>query len=348
MARAAIGLDVGTHAVHVVEVTTKRGQPTITNFGGVALPEGAVQQGEIVDVDTVSAAVRQLYKDAGIREKAVHLGISNQRVVVRQVDLPFMEDEELASALRFQVQEYIPIPVEDAELDYQKLEEVTGEGDTRMLRILLVAADKEMVANHVDIANRAELRPTGVDLNAFALLRALVPDPEAVEGSELLVDVGAGVTNIVVHENGTPRFVRILVLGGGDVTQAIQSRESLPYEDADQLKIDAGLRGAEDEEVGRTIRREVDQFVDEVRGSVDYYLAQPGSQEISRVLVSGGGSRLEGLVEELERTIRIPVERGGVFDHLPVSGSVYGPDQLAGVEPMLTTAVGLALGGIGE
>ena len=344
--KGAVGLDIGTHAVHVAHVTMSRGQPTLTNFGGVGLPEGAVREGEIVDVETVASAVKQLWSDAGIKEKKVQVGVSNQRVVVRQIDLPYMENDELRSALRFQVQEYIPIPVEEAELDFQRLDEFTGEGDARMVRLLLVAAHKDMVANHVGVAEKAGLRPVGVDLNAFAVMRSLVPDPETVEGSEMLVDIGSGVTNIVVHERGTPRFVRILVLGGGDITEGLVTTLGVSPEDAEATKTQIGLTGEGEERAARVIEERAGQFVDEVRGSLDYYLAQTGSSQVSRVILSGGGAKLSGLPERLSNALRVPVELGHPFENIPVEDTVYGPEQLAEVEPVLATAVGLGIGGV--
>jgi type IV pilus assembly protein PilM len=337
-----VGLDIGTHAVYVAEITDTRKGPKLTNFGGVGLPQGAVREGEIIDVDAVAGAIEQLFDDAAIRERRVQVGVSNQRVVVRQVDLPYMEDDELASALRFQVQEYIPIPVDEAELDYEKLEELTGEGDARLIRILLVAADKGMVANHVTAASAAGLRPIGADLNAFAALRAAVPDPEHVAETEMLLDIGAGVTNIIVHEHGLPRFVRILVLGGGDITESLQTELGMTFEEAEDAKMATGLGG--DGDVGRLLETGAGEFIDEVRGSLDYYLAQAASNPVDRVIVSGGGSKLRGLPARLEDALSIPVDEAHPLEHLEIGETVYGPDELAEVEPMLTTAIGLALG----
>ncbi|MBW3578291.1 MAG: type IV pilus assembly protein PilM [Actinobacteria bacterium] len=343
--RGAIGLDIGTHAVHVAQVSRERGQPVTTNFGGVTLPRGAVREAEIVERDTVTAAVRQLWSDAGLREKRVHLGVSNQRVVVRQIDLPYMEERELRSALRFQVQEYIPIPVEEAELDFQRLEEFTGEGGARMMRILLVAAQRESIGDHVAVVEGAGLRPVGVDLNAFAVLRAVVPDPETATGAEMVVDIGAGVTNIIVHERGIPRFVRILVLGGGDITDALGTSLGVSTEDAEATKMQAGLTGGDATAV-QVIEDRVNQFVDEVRGSLDYFLAQTGAAQVTRVMISGGGSKLPGLADRLSTALRVPVDRGRPFEAAPARGSAYGPDQLREVEPLLATAIGLGLGGL--
>jgi len=345
MAKVPVGLDIGTSGVHAVQVSSGRGQPTVTNFGGVALPQGAVREGEVTDIDAVAGAIRKLWVDAKISEKAVWLGVSNQRVVVRQIDLPYMEDAELRSALRFSVQEFIPIPVDDAELDYQRLDEFTTDDGARQVRILLVAAHKEMVTAHVQAAVRAGLRPVGVDLNSFAVIRALAPAGSVTEGSEVLVDIGAGVTNIVVHDRGIPRFVRILVLGGGDITEALATGLNLSYEDAEATKLATGIQDATVDPAARIVTDRANQFVDEVRGSLDYYLAQTGATQITRVVLSGGGSKLFGLADRVGAALRLPVALGRPLQSLPVKGSVYGPEQLAEVEPLLATAIGLAVGG---
>ncbi|MFN2556944.1 MAG: type IV pilus biogenesis protein PilM, partial [Nitriliruptorales bacterium] len=173
----AVGLDIGTHSVTIAQISTMDGTAKLTNFGGVTLPPGAVREGEVVDVETVAAAIDQLWSDAGISERRVHLGVSNRQVVVGQVDLPAMEETELRSTLRSQVQDYSPTPVDEAALDFHPLEEFTGEDGAPMVRLLFVAAHRDMVSNHISAAMKAGLEPAGVDLNAFAVLRALVPDP---------------------------------------------------------------------------------------------------------------------------------------------------------------------------
>lgn len=348
MANRAVGLDIGTSGVQVAEVRQQRGEASLVNFGGVALPEGAVREGEVIDVAAVATAVKQLMSDAGIRSKRVNLGVANQRVVVRQIDLPYVEDEELRASLRFQVQEYIPIPIEDAELDYHRLDEFPApEGEGTMQRLLLVAAHRDMVESHVAAATEAGLHPVGVDLNPFAVIRALTTETAVGGGgAEALIDIGAGVTNISVHEAGIPRFVRILVLGGEDVTQGLVSGMGISRDDAEAAKSQTGLTGVDDETARGIIAERAQQFVDEIRGSLDYYQAQSGSPSVSRVLLSGGGALLEGLPDRLGTALRLPVEIGRPLDRLPVKGSKYSREDLERVEPLLTTAIGLALGGM--
>lgn len=347
MAKSAVGLDIGSRTVHVAELSSGRGGPTVENFGGIELPEGAVREGEIIDPGAVSDAIKQLIGSTGIRNKEALLGVANQRVVVRQIDLPWMEEDELRTSLPFQVQEHIPIPVEEAELDFHTLEEYQGEGDTRMLRLLLVAAHKEMIATAIQVGSDAGLQPIGIDLNPFAVLRSVGSDSALGDGTEVLADVGEGVTNILVHENGVPRFVRVLVLGGGDITDAVAAELSLERDDAEARKKQLGLQGAGGDQASSIIAARASEFVDEVRSSLDYYQAQMGSARIGRVVLTGGGALLGGLDERLASTLRLPVEVGNPFDRFTTGKKVALDDaQLAQVGPVLATAVGLALGGL--
>jgi type IV pilus assembly protein PilM len=187
----------------------------------------------VVDATAVATAIRALWRQATLGSKRVRLGVANQRVVVRQVDVPWGPPAELRRSLTFQAQDHLPIPVDDAELDCDVLTELEGQGGQRMLRILLVAAQKEMIAGHLAAVGRAGLSPISIDLNSFALLRSLAPATAVSEGGEALVDIGARVTNVVVHQGGARRFVRILLKGGEDITRALCSRLSLEPEDAE-------------------------------------------------------------------------------------------------------------------
>ncbi len=342
MPRTSVGLDIGSRTVHVVEATT-RGTPTVTNFGGVTLPDGAVREGEIIDSAAVGSAIRELVAATKLKNTKVNLGVANQRVVVRQIELPWMEESELRSSLPFQVQEFIPIPVEEAQLDYHVLEDVTGEDGARSLRLLLVAAHKDMLAAHMEAVRAAGLKPVGVDLNPFAQMRVYARDNALSSGTEVLMDIGAGVTDIVVHENAVPIFVRILVLGGGDITDAVASGLSIEHEDAEQLKQSGSV---DDQTAARIIDDHARQFVEEVRGSLDYYRTQVSAGgPVQRILLTGGGAMLPGLVDRLSQATNLPVELGNPFDRFDVKGTAFGPDELAQIGPALTTALGLALGG---
>ena len=347
--RPVVGLDIGTSGVRAAEMTLGKGAATLERFGQVALPPGAVRDGEVVDADLVAAAVRQLWVQARFRSKRVVVGVANQKVVVRQVDLPWLPVDELRRSLAFSVQDVIPMPVEQAILDFHPLEERTDETGARVLRVLLVAAARDMVGSTLDAVQRAGLEPSMVDLTSFAVLRSQVSASGQLTGqAEALVDIGASVTNIVVHQGGVPRFVRILLMGGADITDAVAERLGVPSSEAEAVKQARGLSvvpaQVDPHPANRAIESTGGALVEEVRGSLDYYLAQPGAIRIGRVVLSGGGSRLGGLLERLGAATRLPVELAHPLSVLRVGKTGLTDAQLAIVEPVVTVPVGLALG----
>jgi type IV pilus assembly protein PilM len=286
----------------------------------------------------------------------------------------------LRASLGFQVQEFIPMPVDDAVLDYDPIGEFEQD-DRKMLRMLLVAAQRQMVDTAVAAATGAKLEPVGLDLVPFALVRSVGTTGVGMdledEGDEAVIDVGAHVTNIVVHARETVRFVRILPSGGRDVTLAIARGIGVDDDVAERLKrgeeVDleepieglggeipglseggeaepggeggAGPRQAPD--VGRVreiAMQRAASFVDEIRSSLEFYTAQAQGARIARVLVTGGGSKLEGFLELLRQRIPVQVETGRVFQHARSQLSLS-EEALAEAEPVLAVAVGLAIPG---
>lgn len=335
--RPVIGLDIGNGSVRAAEVDVSRGAPTIRRFGMVQLAPGAVRGGEVMDAGAVTAALRHLWKSAGFKSRSVAIGLANQRVLVRQVDVPWMEAGEVKQALTFQVQDSIPIPVEEALLDYYPISEFTNESGARMRRIMLVAVTRDMVSNEIAAVRAAGLTPVLVDLDSFALLRACAQvDHLGVETPrvEAIVDVGADLTNIVVHTNGVPAFVRLLPAGGNDLTEAVADRLGVPLAEAEEQKrtmaLGTGQSAGNGYPAAAALTAAAETLVDGIRGSLDYYQSQPQSAIVSRVVLTGGGGRLAGLDAMLAESVNVPVEAAPSF-----------PFQDALVSPV---TVGLAMG----
>ena len=343
-AQPVVGLDIGTSAVRAAVVNRHRSGGNLSTFSQVPLPQGAVVDGEVRDAEAVSAVIAQLWKRAKIRSKRVVVGVSNQRVVVRQVDLPFLEEKEFRSSLKFQVADQIPMPVEDAELDYEIIEDFHTDDGEHLMRVLLVAAATDMVDSFLSAVAQAGLEPVGVDLTPFAIARAVsatVRGDEGAPGAEAVVDVGAGVTNIVVHAGGEPRFVRILLVGGEDITQSLASELEIPAEEAEALKLD--LSGSGSGKGDEVMRRRVQALVNEIQGSLDYYSSLEDALNVHSVLVTGGGSLTPGFMQQLQSVSRVEIRRGRPLETLG-NKSGLSDDQLAQVEPVSAAAVGLAMG----
>lgn len=345
-----IGLDIGTSAVRAAQVAIGRGTPSLVSFGQVALPPGVVVDGEIRDAGAVSEAISQLRRRTKMSGKRVVLGVANQRVVVRQVDLPYLEEKDFKSSLRFQVADHIPMPVDAAELDYQMLGDFMTDTGEHMMRVLLVAAATDMVESFVGAAAAADLEPAGVDLTPFAVARAVSPAARGeagTAGAEAIVDVGAGVTSIFIHHGGEPRFVRILLVGGDDATNALASDLGVSFEEAEAVKLDLG-RGVGSPDAQRVLQTRVSALVEEIRGSLDYYLSQEDSEAVSSMIMTGGGSLTPGLVASVEQAVRIQVRRATALSQMNFSKSGLTQDQVMQVDPVAAAAIGLAMGGGGK
>lgn len=344
-----IGLDIGSSAVRAVQVSAHGRRPTtLDRIGQVELPPGAIRDGEVVDGDVVTEALRTLWDRAGFTTRTVAVGLANQQVVVRHVDLPYLPPAELRSSLELQAQEYIPIPVEQAILDMHVLDTYETEDGARFSRILLVAAQRTMVEALTGCVRAAKLRPVQVDLDAFALLRSLAP-PRLLpdRDGEMLLDIGSDTTNIVVHAEGVPTFVRILLMGGGAITTSLTGALGLSHEQAERTKAAAGMAVAgmaPPDEAARLVTERASRFVEEIRGSLDYYTAQPDAVPVNRVVLSGGGAQLPNLKERLSSALDLPVEHGHPMQELKIGKVEYDHGQLIDAEPRLAVAIGLAVG----
>jgi type IV pilus assembly protein PilM len=347
VAREAIGLDVGATAVRAVELSLGSDPPALVRAAQVPVSPGAVSSGEIRDVDAVAEAIRELWQRGRFKTRQVRMGVGNQRVVVREVTVPAIPQKELKQSLPLQVQDLIPIPMEDAVLDYDVLEELEQEG-ARMLRLLVVAAQRDMVARFVSAATAAKLDPVGIDLVPFALIRAAGQDgglglEAADRGGEAVIDVGADVTNICVHERSVARFVRILPMGGKDVTSAMADSLGISEEDAEAIKRGQPASVSPPQDLVRSfLETRAATLVDEIRSSIDFYRTQAPDAEVSRTLVTGGGSKLPGFLERLRDRVGGDVDRAHPFEKVDVQLEMEA-DTLAEAEPLLAVSVGLAL-----
>jgi len=369
--RDAVGLDIGSSGVRAAHLSFAKHPPALENFGQVFLPPDIVRDGEIVDTTTVGRAIAELWKNAGFKRKSVSLGLANQKVVARPIDLPFMEEQELRGALQFQVQEYIPIPVDDAVLDFQILDEFVTENNERMMRVLLVAAQKDMVHTYVEAIDKAGLSLDSIDFIPLALIRSMGETSDSLSRpagmGEAIIDVGSGVTTVVVHEAGIPRFARVLSIGGSTLTEALAAGLGVSYEDAESIKQRLGLAATPGEVsatpdpsqpasagvgdqpgdvAGRILEQRAIAFLEEIRGSLQYYAAQTDATHISRIVLTGGGSKLTNLGPRLSSLLRVPVEAGRTLQKLRLGKVRLTESQLVEAEPLMAAAVGIAMGAL--
>lgn len=345
-----IGLDIGSHGIYAVELVQRRGRVELVNFGGVPLPDAAVHEGEILEPDTVTAAIRQLWKDMRLRSKDVWLGVANQRVVVRSVEMTAIEEDEMSSALPFEAREHIPMGVEESLLDFARMSTRTTDDGAELMRGLLVAAHRELIGSLVDAVTGAKLVPRAVDLNGFAVLRTVLANSDKAQWSqtaEAVVDIGAGVTDVVVHDRGNPVFVRSLEAGSSDITEALMSGLGKDVEAAERIKVSTGLQEQARDPAARIVEQRAGRIVEDVRETLEFHRSESDGLDVSRVWLCGGGALLQGLSGRMADELGVPVEHVRPLRNVPATKTSYSDEELAEIEPVLCSALGLALGGLG-
>ena len=238
-ARDVVGLDIEPGFVAAAQATVN-GSVSVRRAAGATLDLDVVRDGEVLDNDALAAALSNLFDEAGL-PRNVRLGVANQRTVLRTLELPPIADrKELAAAVHFQAQDEVPMPLNNAVLDFQPLDIVETPQGTRQ-RVVLVAAQRDMVERLLAAVRAAGLRPVGVDLAAFAMIRALYRPDET--GRTVYLGVG-GLTNMAVADGSTCRFTR--VLGGGLEAMAadLAGRRQIPLGDARRLLLEVGMESA--------------------------------------------------------------------------------------------------------
>jgi type IV pilus assembly protein PilM len=289
------------------------------------LSPGAFHDGEVADADLLSDALKAFFSTYKL-SKRVRLGIGNQRVVVRTLRLPAIEDhKEMETAIRFQAQEQIPMPIDQSVLEHQVVGGVPAEeGATPQVDVVVVAARREMISSFIEPIRRAGLEPVGVDLSAFGMIRALAgvdsPSQEgqaaaALPEAVLYCSVG-DVMNLAVARGRNCLFTRVSSAGLEGISGRLSAETGLSPEHAAQWLSHVGLERPAEEIQGeptivegarRVLTEGISGLVDELRLSLDYYGAQESAVPVSRVVLCGPGSAIAGLARNMESQLGLPI-----------------------------------------
>lgn len=346
MPKTVVGVDIAGAAIRGVEVAdADRGRPTVARFAEVALPEGAVSRGEVLEPNTVAQALKRLWAEGRFKTKDVVLGMGNQRVLSRELVVPRAPRHRIRESLPFQVQDMLPVPVQDALLDFYPIAEEQGEQGP-MIRGLLIAAVKDAVLSNVRAAGLAGLTVVGVDLIPFALSRVLVGRP-GLAGTVALIDVGANTTTMVILTDGVPQFVRIIPSAGDDLTSALVARLELSPEEAETIKRTLGLAQSvsshEEQRAVAVVYEIANELLSSLRNTINFFVNTHPDKPVSTLVLTGGGADLPGLADALGDYTRIPVVVGDPFAAVGVTKAARAADIRAR-RSALTVAVGLAVG----
>ena len=333
--RHLVGLDIGSKFIKALQLTQSSGQYKITEFG-IA---------EVNPQVSVADTVADLFNRKGFKIKRTISSVSGRFVFVRYISMPVMSDEELVNAAKYELGKYIPVEVDEVLHDSQKLEELApAEGQEPEMRVLLVAAKRTFIDEHVAILEGADLQPAIVDVDSFALGNAYElsgsVNPEAIAQGKLvaLVDIGASKTNINIMSDSVSYFTREFYKGGDDLTESISKKLSLEAKDAEILKRNPG---GELEKVQECIGSVLDDICHDINISIDYFENQY-DKKVEEVYVTGGAAATVGLPETLERTVQKPVTRWNPLQYIELDLSPGSSQELQDNSAQAAIALGLA------
>jgi len=356
-----IGLDIDRGSIKAVQISGAGGGYALQHVGYHRLPPGMILDGEVANHDLLAAEIKEFWDSHAFNSRSVIIGVSNQKVVVRLLDFPRMRPEDLQGAISFEAQDHIPMPLDEAVLDYVVLGPMEERSD--LDRVLVVAAQREMISRYTSAVRTGGLRPAGVDVKALSLTRSTLPDPFfGDDGAVLLLDVGAEITNLVVADRGNPVLTRFVPVGLVDFVAAVVELADLPEDEAERQALDPRIRlGSEQDEepeaeteedsfdpalvfdVRRGLEGAAQTLADEVQRSIEHHRSQEAAREVSRILLSGEAALIPNLDGYLGELLDVPTGRGNPVEKLSANRSNISDDQLRAMELVLAVAFGLAM-----
>jgi type IV pilus assembly protein PilM len=350
--KKVVGLKIGGSQLAAARVTNN-GSAELLQVAREPLTPGIVVGGEVRDPDALSVALKDFFSKHKLPKRGVRLGIANNRIGVRTFEIGGIDDQkQLDNAIKFRAQEALPIPIDEAVLDYQLLgQATTAEGET-VQRILLVVAYREQIDRYVEACSKAGITLSGIDLEAFALLRALQAPQSGAGGDPdaalVAVAIGHERSTFAVSDGRVCEFTRVLEWGGQALNVAIARALDAAPSEVEAVKrglsltddtVPDGLTTEQATKARDAVRRAIAAFARELVSSLQFYQNQPGSLGIGEIVLTGGTTHLPGLAAELERLIGVHVRIGDPLARMRVSKKLQEPEQIGSY----AVAIGLGI-----
>lgn len=337
---AVVALDIGSRLVKVVEIGPGQTRPKLSRMGSAHVSPDAVVEGEIMDRELLLEAIDAAFVDAGIPKDKVVSAISSRSVIVKRLLMEQMTEDEVRALLEMEASSHIPFDIEDVSLDFQVLESDASDGK---MEVLLVAAKREVIYEHVSLLREAGLNPMIIDVDSFAIQNLYEGIGEA-DTLTTLVNVGSEVTNVSIVRNGFPLFTRDFSVGCGQYIEALQRDLEIPYEEALELIATNNLDKTQSEEVGQeAINKLAEEIAVGLERSLAYLRSSGDVEELSSVHLTGGGGNLPVLRERLEERLRLSVKTVDPLAALEIDDALEDRIRDHGLPSLLGVAVGLGL-----
>lgn len=349
-------IDFGLRSIKVAKIRKTSDGYELENYGVALSPEGAIANGEIFNPIVVGDVLIKLLKDAGISDRKAIIAITGQKVIVREIVFPLMEDKELMSGVMWEAPKYVPYDLDESIIDAEKVEEFVEKDGNKMMRVLLVATPKSIIQPYMEVLKKARIKPKIIDIVSSANIRAFennLSDKKEEEQDNLIVDIilsiGASNTNLTLVEKGNLKFTRDILVGGTDITRAIAKSLNLSFDEAEKIKRETKIAlgpDAEEEkknESEKIIVKILNQITKEVRKSLSYYKTQSQKVKYNKMILSGGCANIDNIKVLLSEQFEIPVIIGNPFEGIKIDERAFDVERIKKLKDILATVIGLAM-----
>ncbi|MFH1259397.1 MAG: type IV pilus assembly protein PilM [Elusimicrobiota bacterium] len=344
--KEVVGVDIGSYSIKVVQLKGGPGKWGLARMAKEELPISNLSEVPPAErVQALTSSLKKIFSANKISLKKIATSVSGNAVIVRYVKFPKLSKADLNKTIQFEAEPYIPFPIQEVNIGFHILGDITEEGQKKM-ETCLVAAKKEIIKAKLDVIYEAGLKPAIIDVDAFALENALeVNRPGSSPETVIFLNMGAVTTNMTIIENRVSKVVRDVFIAGNSFTKALQRNFQCDYQAAEEMKKrysilvtpaerEAALENQEALQVSAILTSVVKELVNEVQRSIDYYQAQGSERVIHRILISGGTALLKNIDKYFSQELHMPVD---IFD--PFAGIKGSPE---GLSPEFAVALGLA------
>ena len=348
-------IDFGARSIKVAKLLKSGSGYELDNYGAVFSPEDGIANGIIINPIAVADTLGDLLKDIGMKDRRAMVAITGQKVIVREIVLPLMEDKELMGGVMWEAPKYVPYDLDESIIDAKKVGEFTEKDGNKMMRVLLVATPKEIVQPYMEVLKKLRLIPKVVDIVSSANIRTfshyLSDETEEKKDSSLMnviISIGASSTILTLAEKNHLKFTRDILIGGNDITEAIAKNMNISFNEAEKLKRET-IISLEPEEDGKKVNdsekhimKTLNQISKEVRKSLSYYKTQSQKVKYNKMILSGGCANMKNIDKILSEQFEIPIIIGNPLDGIHVNENSFDMKKLNKLKETLTTVIGLA------
>lgn len=337
-----IGLDIGSSYLKAAQINYTKAGLELAFFDLLPLQAGIITDGVISDKKNLVISIKELMRKVGVKKADVVIGMSGHAsVIIKKITIPFMTEDELGDAMKYEAEQYIPFDINDVNIDFQILGP-NMESESQM-DVVLVAVKKNVIKDYVEVIESAGLNPVVIDVDLFALSNMYEINYDIDEKNIIaLVNIGASTTNIDLLQRGLTVFTRESAIGSNFHTEALERAFGISREDAERLKIGRSIEGISPDSVQMVLNTASDEIYAEIYRTFEFFKSNISDQEISKIILSGGAALLRGFSEMMAERLDVSVQIAEPFRNIKI------PDKLDAaylkeIAPIAAVSVGLAL-----